>query len=43
MEQKKNKFLLLAGVITLAASMLAGCTEYAEDPAEFTTENIVIN
>ena len=23
--------------------MFAGCTEYADDPAEFTTENIVIN
>ena len=34
---------MLAGVITLAASMFAGCTEYADDPAEFTTENIVIN
>ena len=43
MEQKRNKFLLLAGVITLAASMFAGCTEYAEDPAEFTTEKIIIN
>ena len=43
MEQIKNKSLLLVGVITLAASMFAGCTEYADDPAEFTTENIVIN
>jgi hypothetical protein len=42
MEQKKIKTLLLAGVITLAG-MFAGCTEYADDPAEFTTENIVIN
>lgn len=43
MKQKKIKSLLLAGVITLTASMFAGCTEYADDPAEFTTENIVIN
>lgn len=43
MEQIKIKSLLLAGVITLTASMFAGCTEYADDPAEFTTENIVIN
>ena len=43
MKQIKNKPLLLVGVITLAASMFAGCTEYADDPAEFTTENIVIN
>ena len=27
MEQIKNKSLLLAGVITLAASMFAGCME----------------
>ena len=43
MEHIKIKSLLLVGVITLAASMFAGCTEYADDPAEFTTENIVIN
>lgn len=42
MEQRNTKSLLLAGVITLAG-MFAGCTEYADDPAEFTTENIVIN
>lgn len=42
---KKKSFypLSLAGVIMLAASMFAGCTEYADDPAKFTTENIVIN
>jgi hypothetical protein len=43
MEQKNIKTLLLAGVITLAASMFAGCTEYSDDLAEFTSENIVIN
>lgn len=43
MKQNTIYNLLLAGVITLAASMFAGCTEYADDPAEFTTENIVIN
>lgn len=43
MKQKIFHILLLAGVITLAAGMFAGCTEYADDPAKFTTENIVIN
>ena len=42
---KKKSFypLFLAGVIMLAASMFASCTEYTDDPAKFTTENIVIN
>lgn len=43
MKQKKIKFFLLAGVITLAAGMFAACTEYVEDSAEFTTESIIIN
>lgn len=43
MKQRSNLPLSLAGVITLAASMFAGCTEYVDDPAEFTSENIVIN
>lgn len=43
MKQKIFHILLLVGVITLAAGMFAGCTEYADDPAKFTTENIVIN
>ena len=43
MKQKSFYSLLLAGVIMLAASMFASCTEYTDDPAKFTTENIVIN
>lgn len=42
MEQRNTKSLLLAGVITLAG-MSAGCTEYAEDPAEMTKTQIMIS
>ena len=42
MEQIKNKSLLLAGVITLTASMFAGCMEEVP-PATVKSEPIIIN
>ena len=43
MKQRNLYSLLLTGVIALVAGLFAGCTEYMEDSAKFTTENIVIN